>query len=263
MGTVRALAPDGGPGLREALQRRDARLREVVGEVDVVVAPTDFVAARAIEFGVDPERVRRVRHGVDLSPAPRTGPRRRVGYVGGLAEHKGVHVLVEAFRGLESPDLTLEIHGSPAVHPEYAARLARLAAGDPRIRLAGAFPEGRQAAVMRGLDVVVGPSLWWENSPFTLLEARASGAWVVASRTGGVPELVPEDAGQLVEPGDVAALKRALEAATAGEGGASGGGPRALDDEAAELEALYRELQRQRVQETFKPAGPGIGAGEA
>jgi glycosyltransferase involved in cell wall biosynthesis len=155
-----------------------------------------------------------------------------------------VHVLIEAFRRLERLDVSLTVHGDPAVHPDYAASLRRLAAGDARVRFAGPFAEGAQGDVMAGLDVVVLPSLWWENSPFTLLEARASGAWVVASRTGGVPELLPEAAGRLVPPGDVKALRAALEDAAAGEALSPPLPPRSLEEEADELESLYGELLR-------------------
>jgi glycosyltransferase involved in cell wall biosynthesis len=241
---VRALSPDRAEERRLDLDRRALALRALAGAIDLAVAPTRFAGARAVEFGVPAERVRTVRHGVDLPWSRREGPRRRFGYVGGLADHKGVHVLLEAFRRLRSPDLVLSIHGDPSVHPEYAARLWRCAAGDPRIRFLGRFPEGEQERVMSGLDVVVVPSLWWENSPFTLLEARASGAWVVASRTGGVPEILPPGAGRLVSPGDVTELAAALEEAASVPGPVlSGPPPRTLADEAAELEGLYLELR--------------------
>lgn len=256
---VRALSPDGDAELRHALDRRASDLRAVVRDVDLAIAPTDFAGARAIESGVPKERVRRVRHGVDLPRAARQGPRHRFGYVGGLAEHKGVHVLVEAFGRLASPHLSLEIHGDPTVHPEYAAGLRRQAAGDARIRFRGPFPEGGQEGVLGGLDVVVVPSLWWENSPFTLLEARASGAWVVASRTGGVPEILPEGAGRLVPPGDVDALRAALEEAASVPGPVlSGPSPRRLGEEAADLDRLYRELRGESV-----PAASPASAGES
>jgi glycosyltransferase involved in cell wall biosynthesis len=251
---LRAQSRDGRVERRLALDRRAAELRAVVHEVDVALAPTDFAAARAIEFGVPEARVKRVRFGVELPRAAREGPARRIGYIGGLAGHKGVHVLVEAFRALPAKDLTLAIHGDPAIHPEYAAELRRRAAGDARILFRGPFPEGGQADVLGGLDVVVLPSLWWENSPISLLEARASGAWVVASRTGGVPEILPEGAGRLVPPGDVDALRAALADATAGPV-PTGPAPRTLAEEAEELETLYRELRARNSERS--PAGAG------
>jgi glycosyltransferase involved in cell wall biosynthesis len=63
------------------------------------------------------------------------------------------------------------------------------------------------------------PSVWWENSPLTVIEALAAGVAVVASRTGGVPELIDEGrTGLLVAPGDVSGLREALQAVV--EGGA-------------------------------------------
>ena len=53
-------------------------------------------------------------------------------------------------------------------------------------------------------------SSWMENAPLAVLEAMAAGVPVVATRVGGVPELVPEGAGQLVAPGDPAALAAAI-----------------------------------------------------
>jgi glycosyltransferase involved in cell wall biosynthesis len=94
----------------------------------------------------------------------------------------------------------------------------RLAAGgDPRIRFHGPFAEGEQQRVLASIDLLVLPSVWWENSPLTVLEALASGVPVVASAIGGLPELVAHgDTGLLTPPGDAGALREALEDVTEG-----------------------------------------------
>jgi glycosyltransferase involved in cell wall biosynthesis len=242
---LRALGPATEPGLAGAMDRRAAVLREALAHVHLFLAPTAFAADRAEDFGLPPEHVRVVPLGAVHGPTrPRPArPRRRFGYVGTVAPHKGVHVLVAAFRALPQADASLTIHGPLTVHPAYADELRRAAAGDPRIRLAGPFPEGEQPRVLEGLDVLVLPSLWWENSPITVLEALAAGVPVVASRTGGVPEVVPEGAGILVPPGDVEALRSALLQAL--EGGALAGPlpplPLAtVEDGVRRLEALYQ-----------------------
>jgi glycosyltransferase involved in cell wall biosynthesis len=198
---------------------RASRLRAALDGVDLVLAPTSFAGGRAIEFGVPAARVRPCSYGVVEPPTLERpqGPRRRVGYVGTLAPHKGVHVLVEAFRGLPGAELRLDIHGSLAVQPGYAAALQRAAFGDGRIRFRGPFAEGLQAERLAELDVLVVPSLWWENSPLTLLEALARGVPVIASATGGVPEMFEDGvAGLLFPPGDVAALRRHIDDVTRG-----------------------------------------------
>ena len=217
MRVLRAVSP-APRGLADALDRRAARLRAAAGAMDALVAPTRFVAERALEWGAPTGRVTVRALGAIPGPtrARPAGARRRIGYVGVLAPHKGVHVLVDAFRRVADPGLTLDLHGSTTVAPAYVEALRQAAAGDPRIRFRGPFAEGGQAAVFDGLDLVVLPSIWWENSPLVVLEALAGGVPVVASDIGGIPEVVPEGAGLLVPPRDAAALADRLAAVASG-----------------------------------------------
>ena len=68
------------------------------------------------------------------------------------------------------------------------------------------------ASVMSDYDALVVPSLWLETGPLVVLEAQAAGLFVLGSRLGGIAELVDEnDAGELVEAGDVAAWAASIE----------------------------------------------------
>jgi len=212
LAALRRAWPVSSRGLEGALDLRDDHLRGRLHEVDVVLAPTQFAKDQAVEWGLPAEKIRVLPLGAVPGPTrPRlAASRRRLGYVGTLAHHKGVHVLVEAAVGLPGQDWTLDITGNPAVDPGYTARLRALAQGDPRIRFRGAVPATEQERLWESLDLLVLPSLWWENSPLTVLEALAAGLPVVASRTGGVPEVLPPSAGLLVAPGDVRELRAAL-----------------------------------------------------
>ena len=251
LAVLRRLSPPPA-GLAPALDRRRTALRSALDDVDALLAPTAFARDRALELGVPAGRVQVWPLGaVTRASGRRAGPRRRFGFVGTLAPHKGVHVLIEAFRGLPAPEATLDLHGSPRVFPSYTDALRALAAGDERIRFRGPFPEREHERILDGLDVLVLPSLWWENSPLSVLEARAAGLPVIASRTGGVPEIVPEDAGLLVPPGDAAALGIALGDVAEGRA-LSGAAPAAplktVAQEAHELARLYAELAGSRPQ---------------
>jgi len=241
---LRRTAPSDPEVLAAEMDTRASALRRAVVDLDLVLAPTAFARDRAVEFGVPESKTQVVPYGVLREPArPRpAGRRRRFGFIGTLAPHKGVHVLVEAFRGVADPEITLDIHGSLTVQPSYVDDLRRAAEGDARIRFHGPFAEGGQEAALARLDLLVVPSVWWENSPLSVLEALGAGVAVVASRTGGVAEIVPEGAGLLVPPGDVAALRAALGAVAAGERLAEARDAPHLKtaaDEALVMESLY------------------------
>lgn len=248
---ARRLWPVRGEDLAMALQRRAAHLRERAGEADAILAPTRFARDRAVEWGIAAERVRVCPLGAVEGPTrPRPARlRRRLGYLGTLAPHKGVHVLIEALRGLPEREVTLDIVGNPAVDPAYSRRLRELAGEDPRIRFRGPIAEGEQGRLWSSLDVLVLPSLWWENSPLVVLEALAAGVPVVASRIGGVGEILPEAAGVLVPSGDAEALRAALADVAAGRllaGGLAALPLKTSREGAEELAALYVTLQQAR-----------------
>jgi glycosyltransferase involved in cell wall biosynthesis/GT2 family glycosyltransferase len=247
---ARRVAPPRAAGLAAGMDRRADRLRALAADVDLFLAPTEFARERALEFGLDPAKVLVRRLGAIAGPTrPRPArPRRRIGFVGTLAPHKGVDVLIRAFRGLGRADLTLDLHGATTTHPGYVAGLRRAAEGDPRIRFQGPFLEGEQPRVLAAIDVLALPSVWWENSPLTVLEALAAGVPVVASAIGGVPEIVAhEDTGLLAPASDVEALRRALDDVAEGRRLAEARDPVRLptaEDGARELEELYARPAR-------------------
>jgi teichuronic acid biosynthesis glycosyltransferase TuaC len=100
-----------------------------------------------------------------------------------------------------------------------AARVRQAVERHPgRVVMAGALPAEGVARWMGACDVVTLPS-WNEGTPNVLLEAFASGRRVVATRVGGIPDVVDSpDLGTLVDAKDVPALADAL-AQAAGQGG--------------------------------------------
>jgi glycosyltransferase involved in cell wall biosynthesis len=135
-----------------------------------------------------------------------------IGYFAQLVEHKGVLDLVAAASRLmaEHDGLWVVIAGDG---PE--AELRRLGEAvaqseDPqRFRLLPPRPE--VAELLAGVDLAAVPSRWPDPLPRSVMEAMAAGLPVVASNTGGVPEMVVEgETGLLVPPGDIGALEAAL-----------------------------------------------------
>ena len=165
-------------------------------------APVD--RTRVIYGGADPRR---------FTPAP-ASQRHGVLFVGRMTPHKGLDRLIRALPA----DATLTVAGSSGHDPrppesDYPALLARLAA-DRSVRFTGAVPDAQLPELYRSAAVLALPSVERtcygrqveisELLGLSVLEAMASGVPVVASRVGGVPEIVADgETGFLVEPGDV------------------------------------------------------------
>ncbi|MFZ5481737.1 MAG: glycosyltransferase [Myxococcota bacterium] len=178
----RAPAP---PLTAAQIRARSAALRAFARRC-TLVAPSRWLAREAERHGLGPVTV--VPHGVDPAPVPRTGDGPFL-FLGTLAPHKGPHLVVEAAR---RAGVALDVVGPDGPDAAYAAALPRrgsLAATDV------------PAALARARALVLG-SVWPENAPLVVLEARAQKCPVIAPDIGGLPEICDAR----YPPGDVDAL---------------------------------------------------------
>jgi glycosyltransferase involved in cell wall biosynthesis len=194
------------------VEHRLDRARDVFDDVDLFGAPSASIAAEFQRLGVDPSKIRVSDYGFPrLMRTPRRShDRLRIGFVGTVVWHKGLHVLISAARRLPAESYELVIFGDPDVFPEYAADLRRSADGLPVV-FRGRFDAGKVADVFAEIDVLVVPSLWLENSPLVIHEAFMCGVPVVGARIGGIAGLVTDGVnGLLFDPGSDEALAQAL-----------------------------------------------------
>ena len=180
-----------------------------------LVAPVSRELAERLRSLAPGARVEAVPNAVDTEafhPPPErrhpNGPARLLN-VATLSEKKGHVHLLQALARLDGGE-TLDIVGDGELR-DLLGRQADALGVAGRVRFLGPRPKEEVAELMREADLFVLPSLH-ENLPVVLVEAQASGLPAVATRVGGVAELVDEDAGRLVEPGDPAALAEAIAA---------------------------------------------------
>jgi glycosyltransferase involved in cell wall biosynthesis len=189
--------------LAEALFQR---LKGSYEAVDAVIAPSRFLAEAVSPARFPRHRVHVIPNGVDTDAiAPAYGDGGYVLYMGRLSAEKGVETLLASHRRHRGR-WHLKVAGTgpleTALRGQYAdAEFLGHVGGEELDR------------VIRGAGCVVVPSEWYENCPMTVLEAMAYGKAVVASRIGGIPELVADgETGLLCEPGDSGELGERLAA---------------------------------------------------
>jgi len=240
-----------------ALLGREPHLMAKLAQADRVIAPSKFIAGVYRRHGLPAAKVVHLPYGLDpgrfadmppKKPVPGK-PRLDVGYVGSISRHKGVHVLLEAMRLLDGDDVRLHIHGSRDSQPGFSEALVD-GIDDPRVTFHGPFAPASLGRVLAGLDVLVVPSLWYENTPFSVLEALHAAVPVVASDLGGISEIVvPGQSGMLFPAGDAAALAAVLQriaADPAGELALEPPRPPSIDDNLARLRELYDAVVAER-----------------
>ncbi|MGY1696638.1 glycosyltransferase family 4 protein [Geodermatophilus sp. SYSU D00814] len=251
--TLHNALPDRTGPLRRLLAQAE---RATVRAADVVLAASADLAANARRLGARDVRVAPVAAPA-LPPATRSRPEVRAGLglvdgrplvlaVGRLHPQKGYDVLLDAAATWAArPDPPLvAVAGDGPLHAELTGRIR---AGRLPVTLLGRRDD--VADLLAAADLVVLPSRW-EARSLTAQEALRAGVPLVATRTGGLPDLLGDGA-RLVPPGDAAALADAVTGLLADPGAAAAlaaaGREQAAGwpDEAATartLVAVYREL---------------------
>jgi glycosyltransferase involved in cell wall biosynthesis len=174
---------------------------------DRFLAPSRWAAGQLAKLGVPAERLEVLAHYLpaeELGAGSRAHQGRYVLAAGRLSPEKGLDLAIEAAALAGVP---LWIAGAGPAAGELAALVSRL---DAPVRLLGPVPRAEMPALLRGAAALVLSSRSHEFSPFSVLEAMGAGLPVLATRSGGVPELIGAE--RCVALGDAQALAEGLRA---------------------------------------------------
>ncbi|MGA2550123.1 MAG: glycosyltransferase family 4 protein [Burkholderiaceae bacterium] len=234
----------------EGLQERPEFLRKIYQSYRGLITPTRFLRESYAQNGFD-EPMHNIWFGTDIDraakPARLPGDALRIGFIGQLAHHKGIDLLIEAFARLPRSAAELRIFGPTDDRPAYVQSLRDLASGLP-VQFLGTFSPGETKAIMDTLDLLVIPSRWYENSPLVLLNALATHTPVVVSDVAGMTEfLEPDRNGVTFARSDADSLEWALRRFVDGEldtraMSLTTGFIRTTASVAQEVQAIYEEI---------------------
>jgi glycosyltransferase involved in cell wall biosynthesis len=183
-----------------------------LNEVDAFISPSEYLAGAYQRAGFPPDRLRVIWYGIDVQRLAAISKTRgkgavRFSFIGYLGRHKGVHTLLNALPFLgDKRRVQINIAGSGHQMDEYIRQVKSMGWED-RVKFWGKVDNRRIEGVFRETDVLILPSIWPENQPVTITEAMAARCPVIASRIGGIPELVEDyQTGFLFEPGNAEQL---------------------------------------------------------
>ena len=221
-----------------------------------MVAPTDFLHDAYVANRFPEEKMVKINFGInwdvvaDFRTVRKYDTTRplRFGYIGQLADHKGVDMLVQSFKAVGG-DKELLLYGSPGPGSPYYEKLVEICAGDRSVIFAGTFPETELGKRLSEIDVLVIPSRWHENSPLVLLYALATRTPVIVSAVKGMTEFVRDgENGLTFKRGSLADLTRVMGLIMENPAIIEGFSERAdyrktISDHVDEIENIYREIQ--------------------
>jgi len=172
---------------------RTIYIKNLINKVDLIIAPSYFLRKKFIEHGIPEEKIIFSDYGMHTNLLKtcngKSHNKLRFAFVGSLMPHKGVHVLIEVFNKVTDRNVELLVYGDPGYAPAYYEKL-RLDSMNPCIKFMGAFDNDHIYKILNDIDILVVPSIWYENSPLTIHEAALAEVPVITSNIGGMAELV-------------------------------------------------------------------------
>jgi glycosyltransferase involved in cell wall biosynthesis len=209
---------------------REQYIKRFFDLVDHFISPSRFLAERYIAWGIPSHKLSVIENVIagpaQARPTLESDPDEplRVGFFGQISLLKGINVLFDAAKILEQGGETgiiFEIYGDYRHQPpEFQdAFLKRLDAVGFNVKFHGPYDQNRVDACMQSVDMVLTPSIWWENSPVVIQEALRNRRPVICSDIGGMAEKVRNGKDGLHFPaGNAVALAKLLRRLAADRG---------------------------------------------
>jgi glycosyltransferase involved in cell wall biosynthesis len=133
------------------------------------------------------------------------------GFIGSLMWHKGLHVLIDAFKQLKHKKIKLKIYGIGAEGDPYQKQIIKSIKSDSRMEYCGTFDYSELSSVLSNISTIIIPSTYKEIFPLVMQTAFAFKIPVIASNIGGMPEIIHDNKnGFLFELGNSIELSNIL-----------------------------------------------------
>lgn len=181
--------------------------------VDTFVCPSSFMAQKMRACGYDYTKLAVVCNFIEQAKLDffsqddepeQTGSKPYYCYVGRLSEEKGIRLLLDAAQALP---YRLYVAGDGPLADELRGKYA-----SDKIRFVGYLSPREVVGLVRNAQVMVVPSVCYENNPLSVIESLCMGTPVVGAEVGGIPELIRDGDGRLFRMGDKDELVEAVEA---------------------------------------------------
>jgi len=180
-------------------------------KIDTFCAPSHFLLDQHKQFLAAKVQTMYLPNGIPLQGwrGEGSGDRSKLRFLflGQLTAAKGVTVILDALARIP-PQIPIEVHIAGTGPLEQQVRAAT---DDPRLNYHGFVSGAEREALMNHVDLLLFPSVWYENGPYSIMESMDAGIAVMASSIGAMPEFIVDGVnGVLLPPGDTQAWADAM-----------------------------------------------------
>jgi len=235
---------------KKKFRERKEYMKSIMLNTDRIIAPSIFLRNIFIESGISGKKIVYSSNGYNLSAFKGFKKKKHenliFGFVGNVVKLKGVDVLVEAFNEINSKNAELKIYGNYDRRSKFFKGLQRKIRNN-NIKFMGKFNDLKNP--YSEIDILIFPSIWYENCPLVLKEAFATETPVIASNIGSIPEFVIDKVNGLLfkagEPEDLLKKIKMIieEPSLISKFQKNITLPRSIQNQSKELEQLYTALR--------------------
>jgi glycosyltransferase involved in cell wall biosynthesis len=169
---------------------RPYQIKKMLGNIDTFISPSRFLLEQHTSTIIAKEKICFCPLGFNSlafnKGEKKAADRLRFAFIGNIQPYKGINVLIDAFNSIEGPH-ELKIYGM--LDADAKKELERKIS-NPHILLMGMLKSAEKLSAFSNMDVLIVPSVWYENYPVVINEAFMTKTPVIASDLGGMAELV-------------------------------------------------------------------------
>lgn len=170
------------------LETYSRQFRHIREKINCYIAPSEFMKELSLHAGFN-EPVEVIQNPIAKEHTGTYQEKEYVAYTGRLSEEKGVEFLIRA--ACETPEILYKIAGSGPDEARLKNMVEKMQINN--VEFVG-WLDGEDLFKFIGeARLLVVPSVWYENYPYSILRPQQMGKVVVGSNLGGIPELLPEN----------------------------------------------------------------------
>lgn len=172
-----------------AIEGRYYRNKKIFSkQIDKIITPSEFYKTKLVEDGISPEKIVALHNFIDIDDYNvKIEDEGYALYFGRIIKEKGVLNLIKAFKNIENNKLYIAGDGPDMEKVKKYIKDNKL---EEKIKLLGFLNSDQVKNYVRKARFIVVPSVWYENCPYSVLEALAMGKPIIGSNLGGIHELV-------------------------------------------------------------------------